>query len=151
MAIKRAELNLSLPALPQPRILFATQQAFLRTIMADRQRSPRESIRARDSRSRSPRRHHESSHRKRSPHTRHHHRRKHPAAEDAPKILPFGSRQLTKRDYDTFRPMFALYLDIQKGKSLEEMDETEARGRWKSFFGKWYEEFGVEAFRVQES
>lgn len=33
--------------------------------------------------------------------------------------------------------MFALYLDIQKGKILEEMDETEARGRWKSFIGKW--------------
>ena len=34
--------------------------------------------------------------------------------------------------------MFALYLDIQKGKVLEDMDEVEARGRWKSFLGKWY-------------
>jgi hypothetical protein len=34
--------------------------------------------------------------------------------------------------------MFALYLDIQKGKILEELDETEAKGRWKSFLGKWW-------------
>ncbi|OAF62588.1 hypothetical protein VC83_01085 [Pseudogymnoascus destructans] len=33
--------------------------------------------------------------------------------------------------------MFALYLDIQKGKILDDLDETEARGRWKSFIGKW--------------
>ncbi|KFX92062.1 hypothetical protein V490_05582 [Pseudogymnoascus sp. VKM F-3557] len=36
-----------------------------------------------------------------------------------------------------FRPMFALYLDIQKGKILDDLDETEAKGRWKSFIGKW--------------
>jgi len=34
--------------------------------------------------------------------------------------------------------MFALYLDIQKNKDLYFLDETEARGRWKSFIGKWY-------------
>lgn len=33
--------------------------------------------------------------------------------------------------------MFALYLDIQKQKVLEDMDETEMKGRWKSFVGKW--------------
>jgi len=33
--------------------------------------------------------------------------------------------------------MFVLYMDIQKGKVLEEMDETEIKGRWKSFLGKW--------------
>jgi hypothetical protein len=33
--------------------------------------------------------------------------------------------------------MFALYLDIQKGMVLDELDEHEVRGRWKSFLGKW--------------
>jgi len=31
--------------------------------------------------------------------------------------------------------MFALYLDIQKGKILEDLDEVEVKGRWKSFIG----------------
>ena len=34
--------------------------------------------------------------------------------------------------------MFALYLDIQKSLDLETLSDTEARGRWKSFVGKWY-------------
>ena len=34
--------------------------------------------------------------------------------------------------------MFALYLDIQKQKDVEELPEDEIKGRWKSFFGKWY-------------
>jgi hypothetical protein len=34
--------------------------------------------------------------------------------------------------------MFATYLDIQKQKVLEDLDEVEAKGRWKSFIGKWY-------------
>jgi len=34
--------------------------------------------------------------------------------------------------------MFALYLDIQKQLVLEDLDEHETRGRWKSFIGKWY-------------
>tara|TARA_R110002060_G_scaffold44631_1_gene55982 strand:+ start:130 stop:231 length:102 start_codon:yes stop_codon:yes gene_type:complete len=33
--------------------------------------------------------------------------------------------------------MFATYLDIQKQKILEDMDEIEVRGRWKSFIGRW--------------
>jgi hypothetical protein len=44
---------------------------------------------------------------------------------------------LTKRDYAGFQAMFALYLDIQKGKVLEDLDEAERKGRWKSFVGKW--------------
>lgn len=43
--------------------------------------------------------------------------------------------------------MFALYLDIQKQKILEDMDETEVRGRWKSFMGKWYLFLGLEFIR----
>ena len=34
--------------------------------------------------------------------------------------------------------MFELYLDIQKQKVLEELPDDEAKGRWKSFVGKWY-------------
>lgn len=33
--------------------------------------------------------------------------------------------------------MFALYLDIQKNKFLDDLDEVEVKGRWKSFIGKW--------------
>jgi len=33
--------------------------------------------------------------------------------------------------------MFALYLDIQKQLVLDELDEHEVKGRWKSFVGKW--------------
>ncbi|CAL3968793.1 unnamed protein product [Diplocarpon coronariae] len=103
--------------------------------MADSRRGHREGERARYARSRSPRRH-SHPHRTRSPHARHHHKRKRsPAA--AIKELPFNSRQIVKRDYDAFKPVFALYLDIQKQKNLEDMDDTEVRGRWKSFIGKW--------------
>ncbi|TKA77364.1 hypothetical protein B0A49_01503 [Cryomyces minteri] len=33
--------------------------------------------------------------------------------------------------------MFALYLDIQKQKVLDDLSEEEVKGRWKSFVGKW--------------
>ncbi|KAL4991299.1 hypothetical protein BDW68DRAFT_174161 [Aspergillus falconensis] len=51
--------------------------------------------------------------------------------------LPFQARELRKRDLETYEPMFALYLDIQKGKILEDLSEEEVKGRWKSFVGKW--------------
>ncbi|RMJ10015.1 hypothetical protein CDV36_010371 [Fusarium kuroshium] len=52
--------------------------------------------------------------------------------------LPFDARQLSKKgDLGAFRPLFADYLDLQKQKDIEEMDEREVRGRWKSFVGKW--------------
>lgn len=34
-------------------------------------------------------------------------------------------------------PLFAYYLDIQKGRDVQAMDERERRGRWKSFVHKW--------------
>lgn len=40
-------------------------------------------------------------------------------------------------DLAVYRNMFASYLDIQKQRDIEEMDETEIKGRWKSFIGKW--------------
>jgi hypothetical protein len=33
--------------------------------------------------------------------------------------------------------MFALYLDIQKHLDIDELEETEVKGRWKSFTKKW--------------
>ena len=145
---------------PQPRLqlqilgngLFTSTST---TKMADRFQTHGESDRESISRSRSPRRNFycpRSSHRSRSrsprirqpearrvrsPH-RHHHKRKHEAVEDATTmVLPYNSRLLTKRDYAVFKPMFALYLDIQKGKILQDLDEIEVKGRWKSFIGKW--------------
>ncbi|TVY76078.1 Uncharacterized protein LSUE1_G005435 [Lachnellula suecica] len=104
--------------------------------MADRSQRHRDGDRPRDTRSRSPGREHSHSKRTRSPHTRHHHRRKR-SPEAAPKELPYSSRPLTKKDYGAFKPMFGSYLDIQKGKLLDDLDEKEAQGRWKSFIGKW--------------
>lgn len=103
--------------------------------MADRRRSYHDDNFARRSRSQSPPRHHHRFHRARSPRP---HDKSQRAPEAAPKELPYNSRLLTKRDYAIFRPMFGLYLDIQKGKILDDLDEAEVRGRWKSFIGKWY-------------
>ncbi|KAH7045340.1 hypothetical protein B0J12DRAFT_730034 [Macrophomina phaseolina] len=92
-------------------------------------------------RSRSPSRRHHHHHHSRSQH--HHDRRnekkkkKHAAAASAPASLPLNARPLSKHDYARYAPMFALYLDIQKQKILEELDEAEVKGRWKSFVGKW--------------
>jgi hypothetical protein len=36
-----------------------------------------------------------------------------------------------------FRSLFAHYLDLQKSLDICSLDETEVRGRWKSFMGKW--------------
>ncbi|RDW72042.1 hypothetical protein BP5796_08076 [Coleophoma crateriformis] len=100
--------------------------------MADRPGRHHRGDHARRSRSRSPRKHHSRSHRTRSPHSSKQRAPAQPAA-----TLPFNCRELTKRDYAVFKPMFGLYLDIQKGKYLEDLDETEIKGRWKSFIGKW--------------
>lgn len=51
--------------------------------------------------------------------------------------LPYGARHLSKDDLKGFEPLFAEYLDLQKQKNIEEMDEREIKGRWKSFVGKW--------------
>ena len=70
-------------------------------------------------------------------HRRHHH---HHSAEprETPVKLPFDARPLSyKHDLEAFEPLFAYYLDIQKGKDFYGMDSHEARGRWKSFVNKW--------------
>ncbi|OJD40449.1 rna helicase hel117 [Diplodia corticola] len=107
------------------------------------------------SRSRSPHNHGDhrrSSHRTRSRsptsrRTHHHHgRHRHHASDKSkkqtekkpPQPLPLSAQPLSRHaDYRRYKPMFALYLDIQKQLVLEELDEEEVRGRWKSFVGKW--------------
>ncbi|KAI6865624.1 hypothetical protein KC343_g7197 [Hortaea werneckii] len=112
-----------------------------------RSRSPREHPRDHNvtrQRSRSPhRRHHhhppnEHGHRHHH-HHHHHHRSKHPSPHPVPTpvSLPFHARPLHKRDLDTHRALFASYLDLQKGLDLDTLSADEARGRWKSFVGKW--------------
>ncbi|KAI5205957.1 hypothetical protein AUEXF2481DRAFT_27529 [Aureobasidium subglaciale EXF-2481] len=51
--------------------------------------------------------------------------------------LPLNARALVKHDLKAFKRLFALYLDIQKQIDIDDLDETEIRGRWKSFLGKW--------------
>ncbi|KAF2268021.1 hypothetical protein CC78DRAFT_541243 [Lojkania enalia] len=39
--------------------------------------------------------------------------------------------------FEEYKPLFQSYLDIQKHIHLDELDEREVRGRWKSFVGRW--------------
>lgn len=52
--------------------------------------------------------------------------------------LPLEALTLSKHDFDVYKPMFGLYLEIQKQLIIEELSDDEVRGRWKSFVGKWY-------------
>ena len=54
-----------------------------------------------------------------------------------PVELPYKARPLSKRDFELYKPLFQSYLDIQKHLQLDELDEREARGRWKSFVSRW--------------
>lgn len=78
------------------------------------------------------------SHRSRSPRISHHHSSHKRAHASRPIILPLEASTLSKHDFDIYKPMFGLYLDIQKQLILEELSDDEVRGRWKSFVGKWY-------------
>lgn len=51
--------------------------------------------------------------------------------------LPYGARQLSKTDLSKFEAFFAYYLSIQKQKEIDDMNDHEVKGRWKSFTGKW--------------
>lgn len=92
-------------------------------------------------RSRSPA-DHSSYKRSRSPHSHRHHHHHHASSKrpnrPTPVYLPFQASTLSKHAFELYKPMFALYLDIQKQLILEELPEEEVRGRWKSFLGKWY-------------
>ncbi|KAG7125348.1 hypothetical protein HYQ45_013222 [Verticillium longisporum] len=106
-----------------------------------RSRSPRASDN--DRRSHHPRRRSpdaSTSRRHETQHHHHHHHHKHRSSRcerPARQQLPFEARPLHKSDLAAFRPLFAYYLDLQKGRDIQAMDEREARGRWKSFVGKW--------------
>ncbi|KAL1837058.1 hypothetical protein VTJ49DRAFT_4327 [Mycothermus thermophilus] len=52
--------------------------------------------------------------------------------------LPFNAHPLSHRhDLSRYRPLFARYLDLHKRLDMDALDDTEVRGRWKSFVGKW--------------
>lgn len=88
-------------------------------------------------RSRSPRRDDDRhSHEKHRSHRsdRSHHSRSPPSK---PVKLPYKARPLSKHDFEAYKPLFQSYLDIQKQIQLDELDEREARGRWKSFVSRW--------------
>ena len=71
--------------------------------------------------------------RSRSPRGEEHHHR-----DQRPKVkLPFGSQHLHKRDFESYRALFVEYLDLQKQLDVDELDEHEVKGRWKSFLNKW--------------
>ncbi|KAL8648292.1 MAG: hypothetical protein Q9226_006058 [Calogaya cf. arnoldii] len=55
----------------------------------------------------------------------------------SPLSLPFQAKMLRKGDLEEYKPMFGLYLDIQKQLVLDEIDEKELKGRWKRFVGRW--------------
>lgn len=57
--------------------------------------------------------------------------------EPRPVALPLDARPLSKRDLTRYQPLFGMYLDIQKNIDIDELDERELKGRWKSFFKKW--------------
>jgi len=88
---------------------------------------PEDRYRSSRQRSRSP-------DRSRRDHDRHHKRR---SRSPAPVQLPLNARALVKHDFKGFKRLFALYLDIQKQIDIDELNETEIKGRWKSFIGKW--------------
>jgi hypothetical protein len=88
-----------------------------------------------------PEGHHRSSRqRSRSPNRsrrdRDHHQKRR-SRSPAPVQLPLNARALVKHDLKGFKRLFALYLDIQKQIDIDELDENEIKGRWKSFLGKW--------------
>lgn len=63
--------------------------------------------------------------------------KRHDEERRAPRKLAYSARELTKYDLNHYKPMFALYLDIQKRIDIEDLSEDEVRGRWKSFINKW--------------
>ena len=71
-------------------------------------------------------------HRSRSPHRQRHHKETPPKAK-----LPFRSGLLHKHDFESYRPLFADYLDLQKQLDITQLSKDELKGRWKSFLNKW--------------
>lgn len=81
----------------------------------------------------------ERSHRSKSPDGHSHKRKRSTSPRKVAKVaLPSRAQPLHKDDYQEYRPLFALYLDVQKSLDFDELTDHEARGRWKSFMKKWY-------------
>lgn len=92
------------------------------------------------SRSRSPRGHEgeRPRHRHQDEKKDRHHRKHRDEARAPPAAeLPFNARQLHRGDFAAFQPLFGYFLSVQKSIELDDVDEREAKGRWKSFVGKW--------------
>lgn len=111
--------------------------------------SSHDHYKARD-RSRSPT-NHSHSHRSRSPRSHRHHVLSKRSKPSAPVPLPFQAPRLSKHEFEEYRLMFGLYLDIQKHLVLEHLPEEEVKGRWKSFLGKWYDYLHAGFDRLGES
>ncbi|KAJ4349936.1 uncharacterized protein N0V89_008556 [Didymosphaeria variabile] len=109
---------------------------------SDRQLDTRESRSHRKSPSggRHQKHHHHSRHpRSQSPQRDDDHRKRHRSRSPPPRplTLPYHAQELSKRNLEEYKPLFQSYLDIQKQINLDDLDEREARGRWKSFVGRW--------------
>lgn len=87
-----------------------------------------------DRRPRSP----ESKSHQASRHSQHHSSRKdgHSERREAA-ALPYSARTLSKDDLPAFRQLLGYFLSVQKQIELDDIDEREVKGRWKSFVGKW--------------
>ncbi|KAH8666360.1 hypothetical protein BX600DRAFT_435767 [Xylariales sp. PMI_506] len=71
-------------------------------------------------------------------HHSHHHREKHRRDRSLASVeLPYSAQPLSKSSLAIFRPLLARYLEVQKNKDIDDLDEREVRGRWKSFVAKW--------------
>lgn len=84
--------------------------------------------------------HHRDRSRSRSPHLKlkeSKRRSRTPPKPSYPIRLPLRAQPISKRDLEVFRPLFALYLDVQKQIDVDSLDDRELRGRWKSFVKKW--------------
>ncbi|KAF1828537.1 hypothetical protein BDW02DRAFT_574794 [Decorospora gaudefroyi] len=68
-----------------------------------------------------------------------HKRRRSRSRSPAPKpvALSYKAKPLSKRHFEEYRPLFQSYLDIQKQIQLDDLDEREVKGRWKSFTSRW--------------
>ena len=119
-----------------PQAFFIIHERLYSTTPAMSSREPQDSAR----RSRSPQ-NQRLYERSRSPRSHRHHQAsyKHKRSKLSTLApLPLQASKLNRHDFGTFKPMFELYLDIQKQKVLDELPDYEVKGRWKSFVGKWY-------------
>lgn len=144
----KGELTRPVEGPAEPRLIFSTHHSSNRSQLTMPQTSERNPAgRTTRSRSKSPSRehhhkHHRSRHaRSRSPRRdeeRHHHKKRRSRSPPArPVTLPYYAKQLSKRQFEEYKPLFQSYLDIQKQINLDELDERETKGRWKSFIGRW--------------